>query len=890
MRTLQFGIISRASVLQTRRSTGQWLMTLAASVIIGCGGQKTAPKAMPVPQTAPVATNQSANQPANPPANPNMPQSAVQPVAPSAAPSTLPWVIDPAITDQLLAKIGRKIKLGQQPSSNSESYSAFQTRQQAWIRDLIKPSLEASTQADSPQRTSGVRLVEITTSPQWTTADKTTAASLHQQVSEESPNPILDLEYAGFLLQASGLLLEPDQQVLIRTLISRGRAALPENTPAILKLRYLAIQEAFRRRGQGATDKSMKEQAPKIISAVLQMPIPEAEQRFVYPFLRETAAWMFDRDTPIDKLEPIAASDPNRWLKLMARAQGVGAVAGPTSVDTARVCLQTAWSVHPDWPEAATELIGFVTRNASPTQEKPRFWFDEATLAQFDYLPAYETMMGTFKSVQEAQLRKILGARAAPPAPIQAGDPALEFAIECLDSGRIDTQVPTFMLKYLDVRTISGSPYEARLREAMANYLKAPGITPEQTQHYQSQLAILDWRSGQFASAEKRILDLGENLDSLAFNNFGASVAQVLEECAARGKPTAYDSGPWHSSAWRRTLNTESSFISVRFSPNGKRMAVGGQQGMLKVWDTDKWSSVTFEGDDLWIRGLDFSRDGTTLATISEDYSYDKNGYPKLRGGGLILWDAATGKVKSRLAADDKTVILSGLSVAFAPDGKALYSGHSRWTGRAFNNSVAMWNLATSKIWNASSESAPNVRALAVTKDGKTLISGGFEGKVRGFEIPSEKDWPRVPGGKQLLSAFRLDDPKSLCERSEILSLEFHTNDKWLAIGVKNLGKNQLELWDVEGRKLIGVADGGDAAFSPDGTLIATATHSGQVIVYEVPSLTKKFACMNAHVRDIGSIAFHPSGRYVAAASDDGTISFWDPATGKPANVGKGKK
>src|SRR5439155_9015886 len=57
----------------------------------------------------------------------------------------------------------------------------------------------------------------------------------------------------------------------------------------------------------------------------------------------------------------------------------------------ARECLTAAYKLHPEFPEAATHMIT-VAMGDSEKDETPRKWFDLATAAQIDYLPAYRKL------------------------------------------------------------------------------------------------------------------------------------------------------------------------------------------------------------------------------------------------------------------------------------------------------------------------------------------------------------------------------------------------------------------------------------------------------------------------------------------------------------------
>lgn len=129
---------------------------------------------------------------------------------------------------------------------------------------------------------------------------------------------------------------------------------------------------------------------------------------------------------PSGQLADKAGIDP--WLfHLMAGREQVTAVQmrysgrdgdEPPEVQ-ARRHLLAAWRLHPDWPEAATAMITVAALKPSLPDE-PRFWFDQAVAAQFDYPPAYDA----FRAAQAEPSR------------------LLAFGRECLATARLDTDVP----------------------------------------------------------------------------------------------------------------------------------------------------------------------------------------------------------------------------------------------------------------------------------------------------------------------------------------------------------------------------------------------------------------------------------------------------------------
>jgi WD40 repeat protein len=59
---------------------------------------------------------------------------------------------------------------------------------------------------------------------------------------------------------------------------------------------------------------------------------------------------------------------------------------------------------------------------------------------------------------------------------------------------------------------------------------------------------------------------------------------------------------------------------SISFSPDGKRLATGSEDRLVKIWDADTHQElITFKGHSDHVYSVAFSPDGRTLATGSRD-------------------------------------------------------------------------------------------------------------------------------------------------------------------------------------------------------------------------------------------------------------------------------
>jgi RNA polymerase sigma factor (sigma-70 family) len=316
--------------------------------------------------------------------------------------------------------------------------------------------------------------------------------------------------------------------------------------------------------------------------------------------------------------------------------------------------------------------------------------------------------------------------------------------------------------------------------------------------------------------------------------------------------------------------------LSVAFSPDGTRLAVGGEQVIGKVAQPDS-KSATFLGVWHW--------DGTALKPLwqatpdveSPLQSYHNPGIGSvafsadgkyLAAGGfndksIRLHSAADGKELRRFNASGTHV-----KVAFAPGGNVLASGGE-------DGAVALWDPASgTKHWEKMQ--VGEVQALAFAPDGKTLAVGGGHCMVLASSRSNNNPF------LVLLDAASGNETRRLVFSDSVASVAYSRDGKVLAAAL-NVA-NTLRFWDsVTGKELPwGEGHSGyisAVAVAEDGRLAATGGNFGQLLLWDL-ARGKEVGRLEGHRNPVFAAKFVPGGKLLVSAGYDQTIRLWDLASG----------
>jgi len=368
---------------------------------------------------------------------------------------------------------------------------------------------------------------------------------------------------------------------------------------------------------------------------------------------------------------------------------------------------------------------------------------------------------------------------------------------------------------------------------------------------------------------------------------------------------------------------------SVAFSPDGKWLACGSWE--LTVRDSATFKSASFALPDApaHIDAVQFSPDGSFLASASSK-------------GNVIVWDL---DARRPLEAPFQLKMGGLNALVLSPSGRTLYVGGSDGrlgivridtaplrtvvrtggyvgdvrfnpkTGELVSSDdtgVASSRdpSAPERLRKSSASEKRGAAVLAISHDGATLALGDNKGRLslwdaremRPLLAPTQVKPDRIdrlafaPDGLAVAvvgidRAVVVWDVKANARSKELVADTAYARDAVFSRDGSRLytvgDGAEVIVWDWRTGERSGapmkLPSGADAlALSPDGTLLAVGDYDNRLTLWDVAQRQMVGVPLVAHTNFVRTVEFSPDGRFIASGGDDGAAILWDLKSRQP--------
>ncbi|KIJ05145.1 hypothetical protein PAXINDRAFT_29403, partial [Paxillus involutus ATCC 200175] len=203
-------------------------------------------------------------------------------------------------------------------------------------------------------------------------------------------------------------------------------------------------------------------------------------------------------------------------------------------------------------------------------------------------------------------------------------------------------------------------------------------------------------------------------------------------------------------------------------------------------------------------------------------------------------------------------------SLAVTGDGKRILSAGS-------NQRIRVWDVETHELIEEWASHTGHIDCIALSPDDRLVASGHVEGK---FVIMEMKESGKIK--------------HSINAGGWVCSLCFSPNSEKLACAGSTNRAFTIQVYDVDSGKLVlGPIKGhGDAVncvlWSLDGSQIFSASNDRTIRCWNSESGESIGEPWTGHTKAVVSLSLSPDGTILASASHDKTVRFWDARPGHP--------
>lgn len=279
---------------------------------------------------------------------------------------------------------------------------------------------------------------------------------------------------------------------------------------------------------------------------------------------------------------------------------------------------------------------------------------------------------------------------------------------------------------------------------------------------------------------------------------------------------------------------------AVSFSPNGRYLASGDDDGQILVRDALNWEILQrFSGHILQVTGLAWSPDSAHLASSSRD-------------GTLRVWDLASGRAP---------IVMRGhrgaaRAIAWDLEGQELFSSGE-------DGAINQWEVSSGRLIRSFLGHEGPVHALDYDPNRGLLVTGSNDRTVRIWNVST--------GASKVLRGHE----------AAVKEVAFDDSGERVLSGDQD---GVVYLWDADGdlstTELVMHRDEVTAlAFDPRGEHLVTASEDFELVLWDAQS-GEPLRRLRGHENLVNSVVFSSDGKTILSGGHDRRAILWDAETG----------
>lgn len=274
---------------------------------------------------------------------------------------------------------------------------------------------------------------------------------------------------------------------------------------------------------------------------------------------------------------------------------------------------------------------------------------------------------------------------------------------------------------------------------------------------------------------------------------------------------------------------------AVAISANGKSIVSAGDDGMVRLWErrTPSEPARVYEGK---VNSTTFSSNGKTILAAGPGARIVRWDSDRVPGG-----DSANGPIDTQVTA-----------MAWGPGGEFLVIGRS--DGKMVLRSQQ--GTISDKYFSGAHDGG--VTSIAVSGDGKIIVSGDDKGNVRLWDRAGKPVGQASGGHEGMVASVAID-----------------SNGQTIVSGGAD---GKVLRWNLQGSvsaPLItsySTGKGETVAVSPNGKFIVSGSDRGMMRLWD--GQTNRV--FKGHETNVSCLAFSSDGEMIISGADDGTVRLWD--------------